>query len=147
MIKDIPGFLSTLDLFALTSHNEAKPVSILEAMSCIRPVVATNVGSVSESVIDGVTGFLVAEGDQPSMSRKWIEILSDPTLRQELGNAGRDHVKQNSSIESMTEGYTSLIEQLYEVKRPTSFADSTGTLVSWTWYNNSDPSSHVDQQS
>ena len=60
--SDIPQLLSMIDLFSLTSHNEANPVSILEAMSVGRPVVATDVGSVSESVDHGITGFLCRSG-------------------------------------------------------------------------------------
>ena len=54
--SDIPQLLSTSDAFALTSHNEANPLSILEAMSVGKPVVATNVGSIKEAVIEGQTG-------------------------------------------------------------------------------------------
>ena len=59
---DIPKVLASLDVFALTSHIEANPVSILEAMAMGLPVVATDVGSVSETVRPGVTGFLTTPG-------------------------------------------------------------------------------------
>jgi len=61
--SDIPQVLSAFDVFALTSHNEANPVSILEAMACEIPVVSTRVGSVAESVAAGSTGYLVEPGD------------------------------------------------------------------------------------
>lgn len=111
--SDIPGVLSAVDLFALTSQNEASPVSILEAMSCGRPVVAPNVGSISESVLEGKTGFLVPEGDLAASAARWIEILENPTLGSEMGIVAREHVVANSSLNSMTEGYASLIEKLY----------------------------------
>ena len=53
---DVPRLLAAMDLFALTSHIEANPVSILEAMSVGRPVVATNVGSIHEAVAEEPVG-------------------------------------------------------------------------------------------
>ena len=81
-VSDIPGVLSMLDVFALTSHNEASPVSILEALSCQRPVVATDVGSIKESVLEGTTGYLCEAGNADDISARWIELLKDPQLRQ-----------------------------------------------------------------
>lgn len=114
--QDIPGVLSMLDVFGLTSHNEASPVSILEALSCQRPVVATDVGSIDESVVDGETGFLVPPGDGVHLASRWIELLQQPGLRRRLGEQGRSHVVQNSSLAAMTEGYTGLIERLHAQK-------------------------------
>ena len=114
--SDIPGVLSMMDMFSLTSHNEAKPVSILEALSCERPVAATAVGSVNESVIEGTTGFLVDAGDSRAMADRWIKILSDEKLRQQMGSAGRDHVIKHSSLDSMTTGYMELIESVFRSK-------------------------------
>ncbi len=115
-ISAIPEVLSMVDLFALSSHNEASPVSILEALSCRRPVVATAVGSINESVIEGTTGYLVTPGDQNAMSRRWLEILNNQSLGAQLGAAGRQHVIGNSSLNSMTDGYMELIESVFRGK-------------------------------
>ena len=114
--QDVVGVLSMVDMFALSSHNEASPVSIMEALSCQRPVVATDVGSIDESVLEGKTGFLVPCDDAQAMSERWLEILGDKALAQTLGQQGREHIVANSSLESMTEGYTSLIESTYARK-------------------------------
>ena len=66
--QDVIGVLSMVDMFGLSSHNEASPVSIMEALSCQRPVVATDVGSIDESVLQGKTGFLVPRGDAQALS-------------------------------------------------------------------------------
>ena len=113
---DIPGVLSMMDVFSLTSHNEAKPVSILEALSCERPVAATAVGSVNESVLEGVTGFLVDAGDGEKMAQRWVQLLSDKSLRQKMGAAGRNHVIEHSSLDSMTTGYMELVESIFHGK-------------------------------
>ena len=115
-VSDIPGVLSMLDLFALSSHNEASPVSILEALSCERPVVAPAVGSINESVIEGTTGFLIPAGDDKALADRWLKVLNDEALAKQLGTAGRQHVIANSSLQSMTDGYTELIETIFNAK-------------------------------
>jgi glycosyltransferase involved in cell wall biosynthesis len=110
---DVPQLLSAIDVFALTSHIEANPVSILEAMSVGRPVVATNVGSVCEPIADGVTGFLVAPGDAAVFTERVVQLLRDPTRSRAMGAAGRQAVIARWSIESMVVGYERLIESIY----------------------------------
>lgn len=113
---DVPGVLSMMDLFALTSHNEASPVSILEAMFCQRPVVSTDVGSVNESVTEGKTGFLVEPGNLDQTVERWFELLSSPDLANSFGASGREQVLKTSSLDTMTLGYTELIEHLFAQK-------------------------------
>lgn len=113
---DVPAVLAALDVLTLTSHNEANPVSILEAMSCGLPVVATNVGSVGESVIEGQTGYLVPAGDKRLLADRVIELLNEPLLAQRLGEAGRERVVERSSLDVMVGGYERLIAELYRKK-------------------------------
>jgi glycosyltransferase involved in cell wall biosynthesis len=110
---DVPRFLSATDVFALTSHNEANPVSILEAMSVGRPVVATDVGSIHEVVDQGETGVLVPPGDAARFADHVLQLLWDPLRAQELGVAGRRKVVERWSIEEMVRGYEQLIESVY----------------------------------
>lgn len=116
-IDDIPGVLSMIDIFALTSHNEASPVSILEAMSCERPVVAPNVGSIHESVLEAKTGFLVDAGDTAATADRWLRLINDSDLSRKMGLAAREHVIANGSLASMTDGYMELVEKIYSRKQ------------------------------
>jgi glycosyltransferase involved in cell wall biosynthesis len=118
--SDVPQVLSAIDVLALTSHIEANPVSILEAMAVERPVVATRVGSVAESVDHGVTGYLTPSGDADSLALRWLELLSDRDKAREMGRAGREVVVQRWSLEKMVEGYEQLIAGIYEAKHPSS---------------------------
>ena len=129
-INDVPGVLSLMDLFALTSDNEAKPVSILEAMACERPVVATNVGSVSESVIHDQTGLLVPVGETKQVAESWVQILADPKTQSSMGKLAREHVVENSSLDSMTEGYMRLVEELLLKRTGKSNHESPGSIYS-----------------
>ena len=122
--NDVPDVLGAIDLLALTSDNEANPVSILEAMSVGKPVVATDVGSVSESVGHGMTGLLAPAGDADTLAERMIELLNDPLLAQEMGQRGRQVVQQEWSLAAMVAGYENLIAQLYTSKTGQSLIDS-----------------------
>lgn len=113
---DTPEIVAALDVFLLCSHNEASPVSILEALSCGVPVISTRVGSVAETVRDGETGYLVTPGDCGAMTQRLRQLLADESLRNRLGRNGREVVLQTGSLDSMVDGYTRLVESLYEQK-------------------------------
>lgn len=111
--SDIPALLNATDVNVLTSHNEANPVSILEAMSTATPTVATNVGSVAESVIDGKTGYLAPPGDADRLAERVVELFSDPLTRRQMGDAARELVLEKWSLDVMVRGYEDLLTQLY----------------------------------
>lgn len=113
--SDVPELLALCDVFLLTSHIEANPVSILEAMATGKPVVATRVGSVGESVRDGV-GYLVEPGDAAGMAERVVELFEGPRLARSLGSEGRRLVVERWSVDRMVEGYQSLLEELYAKK-------------------------------
>lgn len=115
--NDVPELLAAMDVLALTSQNEACPVSILEAMAMERPVVAANVGSVAEVVVDQETGFLFSPGDLKGFVDSALSLLSDPSLRRRMGSAGRRRVVQAGSLESMVQGYERLLERLHAANR------------------------------
>ncbi len=121
--SDVPQLLSMSDVFVLTSHNEANPVSILEAMSVGKPIVATDVGSIRESVRDGETGFLVPAGEATAMTERLVELLQNPLRAKKMGELGRDLVLENWSVEAMVHRYERLIASTYLRKRP---ADQSG---------------------
>ena len=125
--SDVPELLSLIDALALTSHIEANPVSILEAMSAGKPVVATRVGSVDKSVDDGRTCYLVAPGNEAELAGRLIELLRDRAKATAMGRAGRQFVVDNASIARMVTGYEDLLAGIYSKKasrpghsRPTS---------------------------
>ena len=105
-----------MDVLVLTSHVEANPVSILEAMAAGKPVVATRVGSVAEMVLDGRTGHLVEPGDTEQLARRVVDLLRDRNHAAAMGRHARQHVVANASVQRMVEGYQDLIERIYSDK-------------------------------
>jgi glycosyltransferase involved in cell wall biosynthesis len=114
--SDVAELLSVIDVFVLTSHVEASPVSILEAMAAEKPVVATCVGSVPETVIDGQTGYLTAPGDAQEIADRVLDLFRDPARAAAMGRAGRERVIARWSVERMVEGYQDLIAGIYAAK-------------------------------
>ncbi len=114
--RDVPELLALLDVLVLTSHMEANPVSILEAMAAEKPVISTRVGSVSETVLDGTTGYLVAPGGADELAARMVELLADPQWAAVMGRAGREHVVAHWSIERTVAGYQDLLEGIYAAK-------------------------------
>jgi glycosyltransferase involved in cell wall biosynthesis len=115
--SDVPRLLSASDVFALTSHNEANPVSILEAMSVGRPVVASNVGSIRDVVVDGHNGFLVPPGDAEQLTNRILGLLEDPVRCQEMGASARKTVVAAWSVDNMVRNYECLIASVFARKR------------------------------
>jgi glycosyltransferase involved in cell wall biosynthesis len=113
---DIPELLALTDVVALSSRMEANPVSILEALACEKPVVATRVGSVPETVVDGQTGYLVPPGDEQALADQIVTLLNNRTLARRLGTAARERVIAAYSLERMVHGYERLIREVYVSK-------------------------------
>ncbi len=87
--EDIPALLAAADIFALPSHFEGLPMSVIEAMLCALPVVATNVRGPREQVVDGETGFLVPPHESAGLAAALARLVADPDLRARQGHAGR----------------------------------------------------------
>jgi glycosyltransferase involved in cell wall biosynthesis len=113
---DVPRILTASDVFVLTSHNEANPVSILEAMSIGRPVVATNVGSIHEVLDEDRTGQPVPPGDEKRLAQAVLELLRNPLQAKAMGAAARESVLRNWSLAHTVRGYETMIEKIYHIK-------------------------------
>ena len=96
---DVPDLLAGSDVFVLSSDSEGLPMSVLEAMAAGLPVVASAVGGVPELVRDGETGALVRPRDSAALAGAIRRIVSDPALLDRLGDAGRQRVEQQFSLE------------------------------------------------
>ncbi len=90
---DLIATLQQSDVFLLPSQTESFGLAALEAMACGVPVVASDVGGVSEVVADGQTGFLAAVGDIAGMARHALRLLTDEDLRRRMARAAR-HLAQ-----------------------------------------------------
>ncbi len=87
--EDVPAILAAADIFALPSHFEGLPMSVIEAMLCGLPVVATAIRGPREQVVDSETGFLVPPRSVAPLAAALRRLATDASLRHRMGEAGR----------------------------------------------------------
>ena len=105
--------LPRYDVFIQHSlHREGLPVSIAEAMACGLPVVATSVGGNVDLVIDGATGFIVAERDVPAMAQAMLRLAESAALRERMGRAARIRVVESFDATDMTSRLEQLVHRV-----------------------------------
>lgn len=86
--SDLPGYYAACDVFALPSRMEGWGLSIMEAMACGKPVVATKVGGIPELVKNNSNGCLVNPGDTAALARRIIRLLKNRDDAEEMGREG-----------------------------------------------------------
>jgi glycosyltransferase involved in cell wall biosynthesis len=110
--SDIANLLADCDVFVLPSLYEGLPLSILEAMSAGKPVIATHIGGTDEVVIAGETGLLVPPADSVALATAIRAVLTDRPLAQRLASAGRARVEQEFSAAKMVQQVIAVYEEL-----------------------------------
>jgi glycosyltransferase involved in cell wall biosynthesis len=113
---DMPAVYADLDLLALTSLNEGTPVTVIEALAAGAPIVATEVGGLSDLVINQETGILVPSGDVEAVAQGIIHLLRDPVKAQTLALAGQQHVLERFDLNRLANDMESLYVALLEEK-------------------------------
>jgi glycosyltransferase involved in cell wall biosynthesis len=98
---DVLSVHKAFDIFVMSSVTEGLGTSLLDAMACGKPVVATSAGGIPEVVADGETGLLVPPRDHPALSEAIVRLLTDAPLRERLGAAGLERVRERFSAERM----------------------------------------------
>lgn len=114
--RDIPEILAAADIFALPSHAEGLPISLLEALAAGLPVIATRVGGISEIVEDGREGFLIAPGEVDVLSDRLLRLATDASLRETMS----DHARARSNgfgIEETAGAYLEIFERHFRPGR------------------------------
>jgi glycosyltransferase involved in cell wall biosynthesis len=106
---DVEDIVRASDVVALPSSFEGMPLSLLEAASCGKPIVAYAIPGVTEAVADGETGRLVPRGDVGALAAAVREYLADPPLRASVGAAARARIEREFSLEV----YVARLEGLY----------------------------------
>jgi len=109
---DVPEILRGLDCFALPSLAEGISNTILEAMACGLPVVATRVGGNPELIEEGSTGRLVPQANAEALAGALFHYYDDPVLARSHGRAGRKLILQRFSLDRMVSDYLSLYDGL-----------------------------------
>jgi glycosyltransferase involved in cell wall biosynthesis len=127
--KELPQAYGMADIVVYpTSGEEPFGLVPLEAMASAKPIVVTRSGGLIESVIDGVTGFMVPKEDAALMAGRLSALLSRPELAKQMGERGRRHVEQAFTRSRMA----AEVEGLYRAVRENRMA-MVGTRRSKTY--------------
>ena len=114
---DTERVLAAADVVVCSSWFEGYGSVNLEAMASARPVVSTNRGGPSETVLDGETGFLVPPGDPTALAERVLQLLRNPVLRQRMGAAGREHVLRNFTAAAYAGQFKTTLERVLATRR------------------------------
>jgi len=106
------------DIATCTSmpNNEGIPNSLIEAMAAGKAVVATNVGNISELVIDQKTGLLVESDDLSSLVAALRSLIENKKMRNEMGREGREVILRDYELSRQAHKYADLYEDLLSKK-------------------------------
>ena len=108
-IPDAYRFLPAFDVFVLPSVKEGFPWALIEAMSAKLPVIATDVGAVSEIIDNYKNGLLVKPGDPIKLAEKINEVLRNDHLKNELGIQAHQTVLFNFELDKMVKKIEELL--------------------------------------
>ena len=112
--NDVPRLLPHFDALWLASEYEGLPNVVMEAMAAGVPVVATDISGNRDLVVPGETGFLVPVGGRAAFARETKRILDDADLARRLGEAGRQRVLTEFTIERMVDRHAALYRELLD---------------------------------
>jgi sugar transferase (PEP-CTERM/EpsH1 system associated) len=110
-LADVPSVMRGLHCFVLPSLAEGISNTILEAMACGLPVVATAVGGNAELVAQGTTGAVVASDDADAMAQALLRQAAEPANAVAMGLAGRVEVERRFSLSAMVSAYQALYDR------------------------------------
>lgn len=107
----VKSFLAEIDVFAHISGQDMSPHTLLEAGLMKKPIIATDVGGISESIIDNQSGFLVKQGSHEDLVEKISRLITDKELSQKMGQKGYEFVLENFTWKKIAEDFVRTLNQ------------------------------------
>lgn len=112
-IRNVPQFLTALDILAVPSNNEGLGTVILDGFLASCAVVGSEVGGIPEIVIPRKTGLLQKVGDYTGLADNLNFLMDHPDKRVEWAETGRQYVKSEFSLDSMVQGNLKIYQELF----------------------------------
>lgn len=110
--SDIYPLLESSDIYLSTSIFEGISNSIMEAMNCGLPIVATDAGDNSRLVSNGINGFITNTGSYIGIAQHLGSLIKSPDLRKRMGLASHSHLNANFGYQTLQKKYLNLIENI-----------------------------------
>ncbi len=109
---ELAALYRNAQLFVLSSNEEGLGLVLAEAMASGTPVVSTDCGGPSTLIEDGQTGFLVRTGDAAALADRMAHVLTHPEKARALGQAGRERVAAEFSVQAAGERFLRMYDEL-----------------------------------
>jgi len=120
--EDLPRYYKTADIFcAPATGSESFGIILLEAMAIGKPIVASNIDGYASLVTHGVEGLLVPPREEKTLAQALISLLSDESLRQQMGDKGKIKAKDydwKNLAQRISDCYTSILNEPQQKKQP-----------------------------
>ena len=110
--RRVAEYYQAADIYIHASRADTFPTSILEALACERPVVATSVGGIPEQIVDGETGLLTPPGDAGAMADAIASLLDDVGRRRAMSAKAGEEARRSFGRDRMTENYLSWFDEI-----------------------------------
>jgi len=111
--KDVDNVYADSDAIVFPSLTEGSPIAIIEALASARPVVATDVGGISELIDEGKCGFVVPAKDPRALTEALLKLIRDEGLRKSFGENARSkvypHLSHTRLVKDMEKIYLELV--------------------------------------
>ena len=111
-VKTVARYCQAADLYVHAALADTFPTSILEAMACGTPVVATAVGGIPEQVEEGRNGFLVPAGDAAGLATRIMQVFSDCNLKHRMGILAAQSASQRFGLDRQVDAYIDWYHEL-----------------------------------
>ena len=110
----VARYFQAADIYLHAAHADNFPFTVLEALACGTPVVATAVGGIPEQIDEGVTGFLTPPGDSAIMAARIATLLSDDDLRIRMGSQAAEYARRHFDLNRQADEYLGWYEEILE---------------------------------
>ena len=111
---DLPALLGGIDILLHPADREGLGIALLQASAAAVPIIASRAGGIPEAVIDGQTGLLIQPGDTTALAQALTKLLTQPALRHQLGQAGREYILSHFSTATMSAGNLAVYKKLLD---------------------------------
>lgn len=112
-VDSVPDFLSTVDIYIQPSHYEGLCITVVEAMAAGKPIVASDVGEIPTNVKHGTHGFVTSADNIDGFEQQLRQLINNPNLRHQMGEAARDRVRNRYSQKCLAEKFQTVVEKAY----------------------------------
>jgi mannosyltransferase len=112
-VRDVEKYHRAADVFVMPSVREAFGMSLVEAMACGKPVIATRIPGVTDTIVeDGKTGILVAPRDADGLAAAIRSLLDDPAAAAAMGARARAAVTQRFALDAAAERWSAIYQKV-----------------------------------